>query len=355
MQIQKEINKLPYGVISAVGKRGAGKTYKVLHLDYPTDKVFWIDVVGAFRVEMENKEDTVVMQLDILGSKNELFKILDKCEEKNILLDVSMLSRKDMCKTVDDVCDYLLMHVSGRFTSTLVVDEIGETNPQDMTVYAHRLESVARMGRNKGINWLVMTTQRTQKVNKHIIALSEYVLIFKLTHNLDIDAVRNILGASDKDFRQHSLKIKGFAVGDYVYTDGLDMTYVYRDRKEGNLKPINEVEDNGRSNINDSSRVEHDSKRVVDDEHKPTIKKRTRHRATRKSSVKNSDKKRTGGVVGAPVRHKKEYHGQYASATHEARALIKKGLKTNSIAKQTGLSPKTVYKHRGIMRKKGLI
>jgi len=90
----------------------------------------------------------------------------------------------------------------------------------------------------------LLISQRPQKVNKHAVALRDYYCIFRMVHNLDIDAIGSILGQSQKDFLPIAHKIKGQHVGDYMITDGLNVEYYRRERKgEDTLAPPKIVEE----------------------------------------------------------------------------------------------------------------
>jgi len=156
MLIQEKLQNSKYSVIGIFGMRGSGKTYLSTKLQMPTDKVYYIDIVGAMRHELDNQKVAIV-EVDTLISANQLNQFFTKMpEQKQFCFDISSMHRKNMVAFTDTLCDYLMQ--SGEECS-LIVDECGEVLPQDMSEYSHRLESVARMGRNKGIINFTATTK----------------------------------------------------------------------------------------------------------------------------------------------------------------------------------------------------
>lgn len=206
-----------YGVLSILGMRGCGKTYLAANELKFKDRVVYIDVVGAFRKFMPEME---TIEFDAIPDDAETFtKILKDVKHKEFILDISELPRKYMC----DVMDYLwefTKHSKDRWA--WVIDEVGELIPQTRTFYSEGLETAVRMGRNKGLMFVILISQRPQKVSKDCLALSDAYTVFKFVHNLDREAVREILGMSSDDFRLNfDSKLKSLGVGEYLMTDGL--------------------------------------------------------------------------------------------------------------------------------------
>jgi hypothetical protein len=249
--LQQRINESNYMVIGILGMRGCGKTYLASHsLDFSqkVDTAFYLDVVGAFRKEVP---DAVVIEVDTIPDYNSFREFLNKQTGKKLLLDISNLTRKDMVDITDMLCDYLRRDFAK--TCALIVDEVGELIPQSMEFYSHGLESCARMGRNKGVLYLVLITQRPQKVNKHALSLSEQYAIFQFKHNLDIEAVRSILGADRKPFEKIELRLKKQKVGEFMLTDGVDVDWY--ERRGALHEGYNEEKGQDKSESEDNRRV----------------------------------------------------------------------------------------------------
>lgn len=240
MEVKDVLNN-PHAVISILGMRGCGKTYLSCHLNFPSDcTVIYIDVVGVFVGFMGLNP----LQCDKLPTQETFNKIMIKAlddnqtkTERKLILDISELSREDMVTVVNWLSDFLFyQRKKGKYA--VVADEVGEFMEQEHGYYSQGFERLVRMGRNKGIAYMILITQRPQKVNKHILTLSEHYVVFKFIHNLDIAAVREILGKSEREFSDMAIQLKGLGVGEYMLTDGLSEYWNMRKRE----KVITDVE-----------------------------------------------------------------------------------------------------------------
>jgi hypothetical protein len=223
MPIQKELDSLPYGVIGVLGLRGSGKTYLSSKLDFSkVDKVFYLDTVGAFsknfrewknEKEFLSRGEFLILNFSKLPDKLSCIRAFDAPKEKHVVLNIMTLPSRDMVVFVDWLCEYLKWK---KKPCALVADEVGEFCDQERVNYSYEFESVVRIGRNLGILWVVLISQRPQKVNKNIFTQCDIQVIFKLYHNLDIGAVQSILGHSRTEFSPVAEKIKRMGIGDYL-------------------------------------------------------------------------------------------------------------------------------------------
>lgn len=220
--------KKPYGVLGVMGMRGFGKSYFAARLKFPkhVEHVYYIDVVGAFRKELPQLD---YIEFDRLYPKEIIERALEKSAKektRELILDVSNLRRSDLVSAVNYICEYLMYKAR---PCALVVDEAGDVLEQEHVFYAEDLERAVRIGRNKNILFVVLITQRPQKINKHAFTLSDQYAVFKFVHNLDIEAVRLILGYKADEFAGIAAKLKSQDVGEYMLTDGLNVKYNTRD------------------------------------------------------------------------------------------------------------------------------
>jgi len=219
---QEIIDNEKYAVISIAGMRGTGKSYLGAHLDFKNkvDLALYIDVVGAFKKE---KPDFDFLDIDYIPKEKQIKYILNKAfqsDTKELILDISLLSRNEMVEFID-ILSNCLIQLEKKIA--LVIDEIGEILEQEGKYYSHGLERIIRIGRNKNILFVVMITQRLQKVNKHAIALSDFYIFFKTLHNLDRKAIKEILGYNSDEFKKLDIKLKSLNLGEYIITNGLDI------------------------------------------------------------------------------------------------------------------------------------
>jgi hypothetical protein len=220
-------------VITIAGMRGQGKTYLATRwfeeID-KQDKVIYIDVVGALKnYASENKMDLQVLTIDAVVSSSKLEEVLSNIFSgeriKKVLFDLSSLKRRDLIYTIDIIFSWLIKHGADY---SVLIDEVGEIIPQNHLYYSEETERLIRIGRNKGIKKVVITTQRLQQADKTAVAQSNYYIFFKMIHNLDLRAIREIQGVSQDEFLETRVKIKKLDIGEFIVSDGTKEEGVYR-------------------------------------------------------------------------------------------------------------------------------
>lgn len=229
----KEVENSHSYVISIAGMRGSGKTLLATNWFDEIDKqdnVIFIDVVGALRNYLkDNKADVQVLDINKVVSASRLNEILKQIliekKIKRILFDVSNLKRREMIYSVDVIFSFLLQYGADY---SIVIDEIGELLPQNHVYYSEETERLIRIGRNKGIKRVLITTQRLQQTDKTAITQSKYYIFFKLVHNLDLRAVREIQGISQEEFIELRVKLKKLGIGEFIITDGVKQEGIYK-------------------------------------------------------------------------------------------------------------------------------
>jgi len=218
-----------WGVVSILGMRGMGKTYLLEHTTTNTEHIVWIDPTGALR-----PKKVEVLKIDVMPPEEQLSKIVERAitKKRAVVLDISDLKREQMVKVADVIADTIMRTAkrTGR-TYTVVADEIGEYIEQEKQYYAPEFERMARVGRNYGVLWLILATQRPQKVNKHVLALSDYYIIFRLLHNRDLEAVKELMGVDSKTWKAIRSGIVNQNRGEYLIFDGKTYAWVRGGRK----------------------------------------------------------------------------------------------------------------------------
>jgi hypothetical protein len=226
MKVEDFIHK-EYGVISIMGMRGCGKTHLAASLEFREElKVLYIDTAGAFRQKMPEK---YYIAFDKMRTVDEIEEVIgghfDDPKNRELIVDISELNRSDMIAVCDILWDILKC---SQMKWALIIDEISELCPQTRVFYSEGIETCARMGRNKGVLFFVMTNQRMQKVNKDILNLSDCYVIFKFVARLDQQAVRGVLDWDDMEFYKVGKEIKELGVGEYMITDGVSIDWYKR-------------------------------------------------------------------------------------------------------------------------------
>lgn len=105
-----------------------------------------------------------------------------------------------MRRFAKDFADALYKH--NRAPLTLFVDEADQLAPQrvpaDMAKLLHAMETLIRLGRQRGI-FMWMLTQRPQVLNKNLLSQAETLIAMKMTTPHDRKAIQDWMNAHDPD------------------------------------------------------------------------------------------------------------------------------------------------------------
>ena len=206
--MQKEI--LESTTISIFGRKGLGKTVGSSILINNLEKETLVfDITGAYTKDTLVK-DALYLTIDTRVDNSVLKLILEQFKEhQKIVLDMSRLTRRELV----EFTELMFKLINSVGDVAVVIDEVGEVASQQREYYSPELERCVRIGRNYGIKPFIMITQRTQKVDKNILALSDYYIVFGLTHNLDLKAVQELTGLDNEQFEPLKKSIKNMGVG----------------------------------------------------------------------------------------------------------------------------------------------
>jgi len=206
----KEILQEP--TISFLGNKGRGKTVGAsILVNNMEDDVLIIDTVGAFSKDRLIKK-AIYIEVDVRKFSKKMFiPIFQRFKEKSrIVLNVQSLSTKELIE-FSEVVFALVLEIGD---VGLVVDEVGEIVSQQKEKYSPQYERLVRIGRNYGVRPVIQITQRPQKVDKNVLALSDYYMTMGLSHNLDLNAVKDLIGLDTYEFQDIRKEIKKQTVGE---------------------------------------------------------------------------------------------------------------------------------------------
>ena len=206
----KEVLKEP--TISFLGNKGRGKTVgAAILVNNMEDDVLVVDTVGAFSIGRLIK-NAIYVEVDVRKfSKKMCMTIFKKfAHTSRIVLNVQRLTRKEMVEFCECLCAVTMEIGDVGF----VIDEVGEVVSQQKEFYSPEYERLVRVGRNYGVKPVIQISQRPQKVDKNVLALTDFYCIMGMSHNLDLDAVRNLIGLDTDEFKPMREEIKKQTVGD---------------------------------------------------------------------------------------------------------------------------------------------
>jgi hypothetical protein len=198
--------------ISFLGNKGRGKTVgSAILVNNMESEVLIIDTVGAFSKDRLIK-DAIYIEVDVRKfDKKMFFPIFKKFKDKKrIVLNVQRLTSKELIE-FSEIIFGLVLDVGD---IGLVVDEVGEIVSQQKEKYSPEYERLVRIGRNYNIRPVIQITQRPQKVDKNVLALTDFYCVMGLSHNLDLNAVQDLIGYSKEEFQTLRGEIKKQGIGD---------------------------------------------------------------------------------------------------------------------------------------------
>lgn len=184
---QIEIHNATQRTISIIGGKGTGKTTLLKMLLKQMKRVVVFDPLNAItgksidaykiKVQKNFSEEQVnkmakVINLFLKRDKNVVISCLDMIQEEEIELAnllIPKLNFKDGYMFIDEVHEFSPLHSGSLETERFV-----------------------RHCRNRNIG-VVMTTQRPASVKKNTLALTDYLILFRVTWTHDLEAVKDLI------------------------------------------------------------------------------------------------------------------------------------------------------------------
>lgn len=145
-----------------------------------------------------------------LGFGGVAAKLVNKHLKKNetVVVAFDRLLGEEIVQFVDSFVPSIRMQ-SGMW----MFDEVHEFVPQSAPGYSREVERMVRHTRNDN-NAVLMTTQRPAFVAKNVLALTDFMLLFRLSYPNDLDVVSKLLATSTrKEEIITKIQGKGFLEG----------------------------------------------------------------------------------------------------------------------------------------------
>lgn len=214
--------------ISIIGGKGTGKTttLKLFMENYRIPEIqnnnfngmLILDPLGIYK---SKKLNGMRFLIKTIPPKQEIkegaIKINTLLKKKiNIVLSFVKCLPEEMTTFTDSFFPYLNLH-----NSFIAIDEIHEFCPQDKETYSKELERYIRHCRNDNVG-IIMTSQRPAAVHKNILALTDYLILYRLTWSHDLKAISEILSKHFKDKKELDLFLKNLSTKGFMEGSTID-------------------------------------------------------------------------------------------------------------------------------------
>lgn len=223
MKLQEWLDGQESATIGIMGMKNCGKTY-LGHTLHFREKIrtLYVDPVGGLRKHLPELD---VLEMDKETTREDLIKFAKGMKAKAWILDISDTPRAHAREIMDWLWEYL--KASGELWA-VVLDEAPEIIPQSGP-RSEGFLSCIRIGRNKGVLYMVLITQRPQDVAKEAWNLTDVMCIFRLRHKHELQNLKDETGMDEDLFEAICQRVKKLKKGQYILTDG---TEIWEDRRE---------------------------------------------------------------------------------------------------------------------------
>ncbi len=217
------ISNISQRKVSILGGTGSGKTstLKLLALQAMHDglTVFVFDPLNVIRIEGFDK---IIVDKKAIGNGKALGNLLNNKFKKPMIIGFRDLLQSELAEFVNDV-----FSVWTPKDAVILIDEIHEFVPESGTAakYSPEVERAVKHWRNMNVGF-VFTSQRPAYVKKNVLALTDFMVLYRTTYPTDVkvieDIVGNILTPEETDSIIKNIQTKSFLTGyaiDFRYTE----------------------------------------------------------------------------------------------------------------------------------------
>lgn len=192
--VQKtEIKNITQRTVAHVGGKGTGKTTLIkLVLDSLPRGMPAIVFDPLNVIEAGDRKYVVNSKSVSLGRVTGKVVNHDLKKGRVVVLSFNRLLRPEIVQFMDGFIPTARMQ-----HGLWVFDEIHEFTPQKGGAYSQEVERLIRHTRNDD-NGVWMSTQRPAFVNKDVLALSDYLILFRVTYVNDLEVVDKLVAKSDR-------------------------------------------------------------------------------------------------------------------------------------------------------------
>lgn len=183
-----EIKDMSQRTLSILGGKGSGKTNTLKMLAYTLSKtdtpVYIFDSLNVIRIEGFKK---VIITKKFLDRGADLGKLFNQIKDKAVIISFDDMLQSEISSFANGFFGTWKPH-----KSIICIDEIHEYTPQKSGSYAPEVERAVRHWRNYDIGF-ILTSQRPASVEKNVLALTDYAIIYRTTWSNDVEAIKELL------------------------------------------------------------------------------------------------------------------------------------------------------------------
>lgn len=224
LQDQIVIKNATQRTVSVVGGKGVGKSSLLMMLLKDVSPVLVFDPLSVIDSKSIDATRIILRTRDIDPERiTTLVKVVNTILKKkgNVILSFDSMVQDEEIELANMIIPLLNMK-----SGYVFFDEVHEFCP--LHSQSLEVERFVRHCRNKDIG-IVMTTQRPASVHKNVLALTDYLVLFRVTWTHDLKAVKDLISdiipKEEVSEIMTSLPTKGFMEG-YAFNYRLEETRI---------------------------------------------------------------------------------------------------------------------------------